>query len=66
MAPPRPRKSQNEAETLYKASGVWKCPKSPSGAHYLEFKHKTSENPDQFECRHCGYVKEIPATEPWR
>lgn len=55
----RPRKSQAEIESNYKDSGVWKCAKSPSGAHFLEFREKTAEKAGFFECKHCGYVRKI-------
>lgn len=37
----------------YVANETWKCPKSPSGAHYWTIKNKQ-------ECKYCGEKKQIP------
>ena len=45
----------------YVESGVWKCDKSPTGAHHWE--ELTSDNTrGLFYCIHCYDVKKFPIT----
>ena len=46
-------------EEAYKASGKWRCLKSPSGAHVLLYHNATKSSPSLFECEICGYKKEV-------
>ena len=46
----------------YLVSDVWKCDKSPSGAHYWkELQHgRYSIHTEMFVCQHCGSAKRFP------
>lgn len=50
-------KSVAQRDSDYMKSGRWKCPKSPTGAHYwIEAKVKRVE-PGTFVCKYCWEVR---------
>ena len=48
----------NYLDREYLVSGVWKCEKSPTGAHHWYGK----DNTELFTCIWCGEEKELPIT----
>lgn len=48
----------------YLASDVWKCDKSPTGAHHWVAMEQSMELKAKgyFRCKHCGDVKQFPTT----
>lgn len=51
----------NKRDIGYIESGRWRCPKSPTGAHFwLEAPSMTKVNSGNFYCKWCLDVKKMP------
>jgi hypothetical protein len=51
------------ADEKYVKSGVWKCNKSPTGAHHwIELVGTKLANQGYFVCVHCGDVTRFPVS----
>jgi hypothetical protein len=54
MNNPSFRKNGDFAAKAYVASGAWKCPTSPTGAHWWNC------NVEPFVCKICGKINQPP------